>query len=259
MWNRTLDGLIVDMEKELEMIIKWLKDSGLVVNNSKTEMCLFHRNDQNQVLVNVAGSQVKTQKSMNVLGVVFDCNLNWREQVANAIKKSNKTLYAIRMIRKYFNQTELKILLNSFYYSVLYYNAEIWLTPSLQAGPKQQLLSASSNALRTCMYNYNHMISFRDIHKLFNKSTPEQFSLYKTALLLYRVFNFTIPGTDWFDLNVNIISTSRQATFDINRSNHFKIGMNTMCNKLCCIRKKIHLDYLNLPLPTYKCKVKSIF
>jgi hypothetical protein len=222
-------------------------------------MCLFHRNDQNQVLVNVAGSQVRTQKSMNVLGVVFDCKLNWGEQVANAIKKSNKTLYAIRMIRKYFNQTELKILLNSFYYSVLYYNAEIWLTPSLQAGPKQQLLSASSNALRTCMYNYNHMISFRDIHKLFNKSTPEQFSLYKTALLLYRVFNFTIPGTDWFDLNLNIISTSRQATFDINRSNHFKIGMNTMCNKLCCIRKKIHLDLLNLPLPSYKRRVKSIF
>jgi hypothetical protein len=76
LWNWTIDELIVDLEKELKMIIKWVKDSGLVVNNIKTELCLFHRNDQNQVLVNVADAPVKSKKSMNVLGVVFDCKLN---------------------------------------------------------------------------------------------------------------------------------------------------------------------------------------
>jgi hypothetical protein len=106
LWNGLLGKLIVDLEKELEMIIKWLKDSGLVVNNSKTEICLFHRNDQNPVQVNVASALVKSQKSMNVLDVLFDCRRNWKEQVANAIKKSNKTLYALRMIRKYFNTNE---------------------------------------------------------------------------------------------------------------------------------------------------------
>ena len=37
-WNKQLDVLIIDLEKKLEMITKWLKDSGLVVNESKTEM-----------------------------------------------------------------------------------------------------------------------------------------------------------------------------------------------------------------------------
>ena len=33
--------LIENLQRDLEMIRKWLKDSGLVVNESKTELCLF--------------------------------------------------------------------------------------------------------------------------------------------------------------------------------------------------------------------------
>jgi hypothetical protein len=45
-WNKNLPLLIYNLEKCLEMITKWLKESGLVVNESKTEVCLFHKNDQ---------------------------------------------------------------------------------------------------------------------------------------------------------------------------------------------------------------------
>jgi hypothetical protein len=79
--------LITDLEKELEMIVNWLKDSGLVVNGNKTEVCLFHRNDQNPVPVKVSGVTIPSQKSMNVLGVLFHCKLDWKTQVASAIKK----------------------------------------------------------------------------------------------------------------------------------------------------------------------------
>jgi hypothetical protein len=53
LWNKLLCNLISDLENELEVIVKWLKDSGLEVNNKKTEVCLFHRNDQLAVTVNV--------------------------------------------------------------------------------------------------------------------------------------------------------------------------------------------------------------
>jgi hypothetical protein len=129
LWNKLLSKLVIDFEKELEMIVKWLKDSGLVVNNGKTEICLFHRNDQDQqnVTIRVSGVPVKIKKSINFLGVMFHCKLNWCERVAYAIKKSNKALHALRIIKRYFKPNELKILLNSYYYPVLYYNAEIWL------------------------------------------------------------------------------------------------------------------------------------
>ena len=50
-WNRDLVRLIDDLERRLEMIVKWLKRSGLVVNEGKTEICLFHTNDQLKITV----------------------------------------------------------------------------------------------------------------------------------------------------------------------------------------------------------------
>ena len=50
-WNRQIEVLIDDMQKSLEMITKWLKNSGLKVNESKTEICLFHRMDHPHIVI----------------------------------------------------------------------------------------------------------------------------------------------------------------------------------------------------------------
>ena len=71
------------------MITKWLRDSGLVVNESKTEICLFHRHDQPLINVNIENITVTSKKSMNVLGVIFDSKLNWNMHLASAKLKGN--------------------------------------------------------------------------------------------------------------------------------------------------------------------------
>ena len=50
-FNLNVNDLVINMQKRLEMIVKWLKDSGLIVNERKTELCLFHRNDAQLVSV----------------------------------------------------------------------------------------------------------------------------------------------------------------------------------------------------------------
>ena len=42
-------------------------DSGLKVNESKTELCLFHPNDHCPLFIGVNGTQIKSGKQMNVL------------------------------------------------------------------------------------------------------------------------------------------------------------------------------------------------
>ena len=59
-WNRDLTVLILNLEKRLEMITKWLKDSGLVVNESKTELCLFHKNDKAPITIKISENCVKS-------------------------------------------------------------------------------------------------------------------------------------------------------------------------------------------------------
>jgi hypothetical protein len=46
LWKKILSNLILNLKRELEMIIKLLKDSCPRVNSSKIEICLFHVNDQ---------------------------------------------------------------------------------------------------------------------------------------------------------------------------------------------------------------------
>ena len=43
-FNKEKKMALEELKKELEKIIKWLKGSGLKVNEKKTELCIFHRN-----------------------------------------------------------------------------------------------------------------------------------------------------------------------------------------------------------------------
>ena len=50
---------IDDMQRSLEMITKWLKDSGLIVNESKTELCYYHVLDVPEIIIILNGNKKK--------------------------------------------------------------------------------------------------------------------------------------------------------------------------------------------------------
>jgi hypothetical protein len=52
--------LVWNMEAELDIIARWLKDSGLRDSKSKPEVCLFHRMDCQSVALNVSNSPIKS-------------------------------------------------------------------------------------------------------------------------------------------------------------------------------------------------------
>ena len=56
---------------------------------------------------------------------------------------NKKALHAITLIRNFFSKDELLKIVTSNYFSILYYNAEIWQIPSLCKNSKKNLLTAS--------------------------------------------------------------------------------------------------------------------
>ena len=102
-----------------------MKMSGLKINISKTELCVFHRRNLVQVTIELDGTEIKSTRTMNVLGILFDSTMKWNDHVNKAINESNSSLYAIKLIRKYFSQDEVRNLLTALYYSKLYYGSEI--------------------------------------------------------------------------------------------------------------------------------------
>ena len=89
-WNSNKNDLVVDMQADLEAMTKWSRQSGLCVNESKTEMCLFHRNYTRLVTLTINNTIVTSTPQINVLGVIFDTKLQWNEQISKTVKKQTK-------------------------------------------------------------------------------------------------------------------------------------------------------------------------
>ena len=176
------------------------------------------------------------------------------------ISKANEALNAISLIRKYFNQDELLKLVTANFYSKLYYNFEVWQIPTLNQSLKNKLLTASSRALKLCAKtNDISLISFKDIHEMTGRATPDKLAEYKLALQLYRTITHQCPIPDWIGINLHSINSPRKKMFAINRTNKLRVGNNALANRLNSINGKIDLNWLNLSFNSYKIKCKRLF
>ena len=141
-------------------------------------------------------NMLRSTNTMNALGVIFDSKLNWAKYVANQINKANRALHAIKMIRKYFTKDKILQLLTSNFYSILYYNSEVWHIPNLKPQLKQLLLSESENALKLSQRSPDMYESYIDVHKSCNRATPNQIITYKHAIILHKFYNVNFPQAD---------------------------------------------------------------
>ena len=247
------------MKTKLESIFCWLKDSGMVVNEAKTSLCVFYKHDCTLIVIELDGSFIISKNTMNVLGVIFDTKLQWAPQIAHCVSRSLNAINAIRLIRKFFNKKELLQLVTSNVYSILYYNSEVWHLPSLKLPLKEKLLSTSAKALKMCMYYPDPRISYVNIHKMNNRATPNEMMEYKLGIQIYKLYNTREHSLEWLNLNQNQILTSRQDTFATLKSNSLRVGLNALANRIACLNGKIKLIWLNLSYPSYKIKCKQIF
>ena len=248
-----------EMRVSLETIIQWLRDSGLKVNESKTEICVFHRSEVRVIEIMVGLNLVKSVNEMNVLGVKFDSNLKWAPQVSATIKKSFTALHAIKLIKKYFTHKELSMLLTSNFFSILYYNSEIWHLKTLHHHLHTQIKSASANALKLCTPTYDFYMSYETLHTINKRANPNQMLMYKLAITLYKTVNDRVPQFEWLCLNFTLILTTRQTLFQTINSPRFKIGNNILNNRFSALNSKIPLEWLSLSLHSYKVKCKEMF
>ena len=231
----------------------------MMVNESKTCLCLFYYKDTTPIEITLNNVKIKSETKINVLGVIFDQKLQWSDHIAHCIAKSNKALSAIRLIKKYFNTSELLQLITANFYSILYYNSEIWHLPSLKTNLKGKLLSSSAKAIKLCVRYDTSSISFVSIHEINRRSTPENFLLYKHALALYKLYWSDEPTIEFCALNYNSILTSRQTNFITSKDNKRRVGLNALANRFYSLNNRIPLMQLNKSLNSYKIFCKNEF
>ena len=149
--------------------------------------------------------------------------------------------------------------MTSNFYSILFYNSEIWHIPTLNPISKQLMLAASAKALQLCNKDYTSVHSYINLHKINKQATPNQMLTYKHAILFFKLYNSIETTVDWLNLNFQQILTGRQLNFIISPKNNYKIGSNSMCNRLALLNDKIPLAWLALTFESFKIKCKERF
>jgi hypothetical protein len=107
------------------------------------------------------------------------------------------------------------------------------------------------------VYLYGHLSV--DLHKINKRATPNQILLYKHALLLFKLYNCVCTTMDWVHLNFQQIWTSRQLNFIVSHNNAYKIGYNSICNRLTLLNNLIPLSWFALTFNSFKLKCKDKF
>ena len=117
-------------------------------------------------------------------------------------------------------------MLTSNFYSILYYNSEVWHLNSLKYVLKISLLSVSAKAIRVAFHYPDSFISYVKLHEMANRATPKMFNEYKLVLLLFKTFNNQLPEANWLALNFDQINTGRQTEFFVYKSFKLLVGLN---------------------------------
>ena len=93
---------VVKFADDTELVGKSSNDKNyLYLNVSKTkELCIdFRKNQRCPKPVYIKGEAVERVDTYKYLGVVFDSNVNWKENINSVLKKVNLRMYCMRKLR----------------------------------------------------------------------------------------------------------------------------------------------------------------
>ena len=250
---------LTQCEMESAKIIKWIKESGLVVNENKTEVCLFHRFDARIKTIDIGTKKVEVSGQMKILGIIFDSKLTWYNQACKSIASANKAKQALRLIARYFTSAELLKLSTAYFYSRLYYGAKVWLMTTLTSVVKKKLFQASSRMLRIVDKDFLCQKSFMSLHKQYGRATPEMWTNYVTANAMYNVITKRTPECIMLRMMLNTLHNDRHLGMRFTRSNKVKYGFNCLSNRLQKVSSMIVVDWMVLSTRGFKLLSKKLF
>ena len=252
-------GAIEDCVSRLNIVVSFLRDSGLHINNSKTEICVFHGRDTRINTAIINGQEVLVSKVMRILGVYFDSKLTWFNHVSHAINSANKAKQALCIINRFFSLEELLKLSTAYFYSRLYYGARVWLHSGLNGLLKKKLWQASSRMLQVVDKDYRRLKSFNELHKLYKRASPHMWSNYTTAISMYNVVHMSHDYYFMPLLILNNLHNERRKGVLFTRCNRTKMGFNCLSNRLQVVSNRLKIDWMSMTPSSFKLLCKRMF
>ena len=123
--NKDISILLKTLEEETSILLNWFTNNEMKPNTDKCHLIVANRTDLTSVTL---GNEVITaEKSVDLLGVKIDHNLNFTEHVTKLCKKGSQKLHALARVSKYLSKEKLRLLMKTFVTSQFNYCPLIWM------------------------------------------------------------------------------------------------------------------------------------
>ena len=133
--NKNLNVLTDNLEKDSAIAIEWFGWNYMILNTDQCKLIVAGHKDH-KVKIKVGNSIIEESEEVNLLGVIIDSKLTFREYLYNKIKKANSKLAVIKRNRNYLSFEQKKIVLSSFVHSQFSYAPLAWMFYSRELNNK---------------------------------------------------------------------------------------------------------------------------
>lgn len=190
--GETEDEVVSVTESVVDSHIRFLRDLGMVVNDSKTELMWIGRSTGPRPEVKIMGNTCEPVSFMKALGILIDGTLSWDHQAERAISTGQKLVSVFRFLRKQMTEEQFLKTVTANYYSSVFYCSSVW-HPNIKAIYKAKLTSLHFRLLRTACRDFNSLLSRDQLSTRCKKATPNEWSKYTTASLAMRIHRDKCP------------------------------------------------------------------
>jgi hypothetical protein len=250
------DELLQKTVETMNQHLTWLRDNGMICNVEKTEFMVVNPPKVGSLSITVDGREIKSQPNIKVLGILFDDALSWLPHVQRTITKSNRMFHGLKLIRKYLSLKQASQVMTSFYYSILYYGAELWLHRNVSFSIKRMIRSAHYRALRLIYGNLKR----DELDKIGKRATPDEWSDYIIAKMAAGIVLRQTPVRLFLDVISNSVTERRQENRLFFSDNSYKkVGRQCFKNRLQVVSRQMKFDWLSLKPENLRPYLKKCF
>ena len=127
--EKSLKKLNKHINRDLELVVEWIRANKLPLNTSKTELVIFKsRNKTITKYLNfrISGQKIQPTSQVKYLGATLQDDLHWATHLGNLRKKLSHSIGLLSKIRHYVPKHLLRTLYYALFNSHLIYVCEIW-------------------------------------------------------------------------------------------------------------------------------------